>query len=114
MNTPAWRVHFDLDGVTFIDGRGVTMLLALRDRAIHNSQVVDLLRPSPCVRRILTICNLGSLLAPGPPCAAGLSERSHKRVTTKDLWNGSPRARPLPVDPVRRVEPLPTRQVDHF
>jgi anti-sigma B factor antagonist len=57
------HAHLDLSGVTFCDATGLNAFLAA-DRLLHaTSGRLTLIRPSPQIRRLLTITKLDQILA---------------------------------------------------
>lgn len=58
-------VHVDVSGVEFIDARGVRLLRRLSQMGVAGQREVNILRPSPVVRRVVEACALNSILA-GP------------------------------------------------
>jgi anti-sigma B factor antagonist len=56
-------VHLDLSGVNFCDAAGLSAFLAA-DRLLRaTSRRLNLIRPSPQIRRLLTITKLDEILA---------------------------------------------------
>ncbi len=52
-------VALDLSGVTFIDARGVSMMIRLRDDLASRGSTLVLVEPSRAVSRLLAVASLG-------------------------------------------------------
>jgi anti-anti-sigma factor len=55
-------VYVDLQGVTFMDSRGLGALLAANERSREGAAPVRIYRPSEAVRRLLEVSGVGSVL----------------------------------------------------
>lgn len=73
------RVEVDLSDVTFVDARGLRLLLLARDCAAELGTSFALVTPSPAVSRVLNLCGLDHAFDPsGATVPAGHSvARSH-------------------------------------
>ena len=60
-------VTVDLSDLTFIDGTGADALAAFHAAQLVRGRKVRLTRPQPCVRRVLELVGMGSLLAAERP-----------------------------------------------
>jgi anti-anti-sigma factor len=55
-------VYVDLQGVTFMDSRGLGALLAANERSREGAAPVRIYRPSEAVRRLLEVSGVASVL----------------------------------------------------
>jgi anti-anti-sigma factor len=55
VGSDATRVVFELNGVTFMDARGLGMMVEIQRRALEAGGCVRLAAPSKSVRRVLTL-----------------------------------------------------------
>jgi anti-anti-sigma factor len=56
-------VAIDMSGVTFIDGRGLSLLLTTQERLAVRGLGCELVNPSPVVRRLFDVVGLENLLS---------------------------------------------------
>jgi anti-anti-sigma factor len=56
-------VFVDLEGVTFMDSRGLGALLAANERAREGAAPVHIFQPSEAVRRLLEVSGVASVLS---------------------------------------------------
>ena len=81
-------VTVDLSDLTLIDGTGADSLAAFHAAQLVRGRKVRLSRPQPCVRRVLELVGMGSLLAVKQPPIARTSGQ-HRHVwseTTPLCW----------------------------
>jgi len=64
------RVELDLHQVVFMDSSGVRVLIQTFQQATQSGEVLELLDPSPCVQRLMSITGLDRLLPIRPTAAA--------------------------------------------
>ena len=76
-SSPAWAV--DAGGVSFVDGAGVTALLAVRQAALSSGGHVRLVAASRCVRRLIGVVGLDDVL-PVVPDGTGVLGAVRARV----------------------------------
>lgn len=55
-------VYVDLEGVTFMDSRGLGALLAANERSREGAAPVHIYKPSDAVRRLLDVSGVASVL----------------------------------------------------
>ena len=55
-------VAIDMSGVTFIDGRGLSLLLTTQERLAARGLGCEIVNPSPVVRRLFDVVGLENLL----------------------------------------------------
>lgn len=55
-------VFVDLEGVTFMDSRGLGALLAANARSREGAAPINIYRPSPAVRRLLEVSGVAPVL----------------------------------------------------
>ena len=55
-------VYVDLQGVTFMDSRGLGALLAANERSREGAAPISIYRPSPAVRRLLEVSGVETIL----------------------------------------------------
>jgi anti-sigma B factor antagonist len=60
------RLTLDLSGVTFLDCAGINVLLATRRRARLEDGWLQIIRPSACARRVISLLGLRNVLAVAP------------------------------------------------
>ena len=75
-------VTADLGDLTFIDGTGADALAAFHDAQLVRGRGVRLTRPQPCVRRVLDLVGLSSLLAAERP-PVGRPSGQHRPVWSR-------------------------------
>jgi anti-anti-sigma factor len=56
-------VAIDMSGVTFIDGRGLSLMLTTQERLAARGLGCEIVNPSPVVRRLFDVVGLQSLLS---------------------------------------------------
>ncbi len=56
-------VAIDMSGVTFIDGRGLSLLLTTQERLAARELGCEIVNPSPVVRRLFDVVGLENLLS---------------------------------------------------
>ena len=56
-------VFVDLEGVSFMDSRGLGALLAANERSREGAAPIRIYRPSPAVRRLLEVSGVEPILA---------------------------------------------------
>lgn len=56
-------VAIDMSGVTFIDGRGLSLMLTTQERLAARGLGCEIVNPSPVVRRLFDVVGLESLLS---------------------------------------------------
>jgi anti-sigma B factor antagonist len=57
----------DMSRVTFIDAAGIGALVAIRNHARRDHNVIVVSAPSPCVMRMLTLTALADIFGPPSP-----------------------------------------------
>ncbi len=55
-------VYLDLEGVTFMDSRGLGALLAANERSREGAAAIHIYRPSSAVRRLLEVSGVAPVL----------------------------------------------------
>jgi anti-sigma B factor antagonist len=64
------RLTLDLSGVTFLDCAGINVLLATRRRARLEGGWLQVIRPSACASRVISLLGLRNVLAVAPASSA--------------------------------------------
>ncbi|GAB6983534.1 STAS domain-containing protein [Nocardioides pyridinolyticus] len=60
-------IHVDMNDVTFVDCRGISVAVMARNEAALRGLHLRIVRPSPAARRLLELTRLVDLLASAPP-----------------------------------------------
>lgn len=64
--SPGDVVTIDLEAVTFMDSHGIASLLRIKDHLDNLGCHLELVNPSPCVQRLVTILGLNERFGTGP------------------------------------------------
>jgi anti-anti-sigma factor len=71
-------VVVDLQQVYAMDAAGLGLLVELHCRARQQASLLMLANPSPCVRRLMALTNLESVLQVAGPAAPELARNNHE------------------------------------
>lgn len=66
------RLTLDLSGVTFLDCAGINVLLATRRRARLEGGWLQVIRPSACAWRVISLLGLRNVLAVAPASSTAI------------------------------------------